>query len=109
MIRFDNKADREYRLLGDKLATIREVLNHFIGNAQKSYRPSDQLTIDEQLFPYKGRCGFTQYMPNKPDKYGLKFFLLCDTVNSYICNLRMYTGELLEAEYNLLRVFLFYK
>lgn len=93
MIRFDNENDREYRLIEDKLAPIREVLNHFVGNAQRAYRPSDQLTVDEQLFPYKGRCRFIQYMPSKPDKYGLKFFLLSDVANSYIYNLRMYTGK----------------
>lgn len=33
------------------------------------------ITIDEQLFPTKCRCRFLQFMANKPDKFGIKFWL----------------------------------
>ena len=45
-----------------------------------------RLTIDEQLFPCKTRCPFIQYMANKPDKFGIKFWLLADAQSKYLCN-----------------------
>ena len=43
------------------------------------------LNVDEQLFPTKGRCKFTQYI-SKPDKFGIKFWLAWDTYSKYIIN-----------------------
>ena len=40
--------------------------------------PGESVTIDEQLYPYRGQCRYRQFMPSKPAKYGLKFWLLCD-------------------------------
>ncbi|KAL2730766.1 piggyBac transposable element-derived protein 4-like [Vespula squamosa] len=50
------------------------------------------LTVDEQLFPTKVRCKFIQYMPNKPDKFDIKFLLPSDT-NNYIINDFPYLGK----------------
>ncbi|KRY04854.1 hypothetical protein T01_11867 [Trichinella spiralis] len=38
------------------------------------YNPSENVTVDERLYPFKGRCQFRQYMPKKPAKYGIKFW-----------------------------------
>nr|CAI5851161.1 unnamed protein product [Callosobruchus analis] len=38
----------------------------------RNYKPSAYLCIDEQLVDVIGRCPFRTYMPNKPDKYGIK-------------------------------------
>ena len=51
------------------------------------------MTIDEQLFPCKTRCPFTQYMANKPDKFGIKFWLLADAQSKYLCNGKPYLGK----------------
>ena len=48
----------------------------FIENCCKHYAMSAYVTIDEQLIPFRWRCGFRQYMPKKPDKYGMKLFLM---------------------------------
>lgn len=71
-IRFDNGAAREARLLQSKAAPILEIWLMLNDNFRKMYRPGANLTVDEQLFPYRGRTRFTQYMPNKPSKYGIK-------------------------------------
>jgi hypothetical protein len=52
------------------------------------------MTVDEQLVPFRGRCSFLQYMPKKPVKYGLKFWLLCDTETRYVLALDLYTGKI---------------
>ncbi|CAL7933005.1 unnamed protein product [Xylocopa violacea] len=85
-IRFDNKNQRSERLQNDKFALISEVWCKFIENSQNCYKPGAYLSIDEQLFPTKARCRFTQYMPNKPDKFGIKFWLVSDVSSKYIVN-----------------------
>ena len=44
--------------------------------------PNFDLAIDKQLFPGKTRCPFIQYTANKPDKFGVKFWLLADAQNT---------------------------
>ncbi|XP_031335147.1 piggyBac transposable element-derived protein 4-like [Photinus pyralis] len=54
--------------------------------------PGPDLTIDEQLVAFRGRCPFRQYIPSKPAKYGLKVFVLVDSSNMYTLNLEIYAG-----------------
>uniref|UniRef100_A0A1A9VXV7 DDE_Tnp_1_7 domain-containing protein n=1 Tax=Glossina austeni TaxID=7395 RepID=A0A1A9VXV7_GLOAU len=77
-IRFDNKNQRSQRLQNDKFASISEVWYKFIENSQNCYKSGAYLGIDKQLVPTKARCRFTQYMPNKSDKFGIKFWLASD-------------------------------
>lgn len=39
-------------------------------NNLEKYKPSENLTIDEQLFSYSDKMRLTQFMSNKPVKYG---------------------------------------
>lgn len=73
-LRFDARSTRSARLKEDKFALMSETWNLFVKNAQKCYFPGAYVTVDEQLFPTKARCRFTQYMANKPDKFGIKFW-----------------------------------
>nr|XP_022904781.1 piggyBac transposable element-derived protein 4-like [Onthophagus taurus] len=92
-LRFDCAATREARKANDKLAAIRELWDIFVANCQKYYTPSQNVTIDEMLVPFRGRCSFRMYMPKKPAKYGLKIMCLCDSRSFYLCNAFVYTGK----------------
>ncbi|XP_011162891.2 piggyBac transposable element-derived protein 4-like [Solenopsis invicta] len=92
-IRFNDKNQRSQRLQTDKFALISTVWYKFIENSQICYKPGPYLTVDEQLFPTKARCRFTQYMPNKPDKFGIKFWLASDVNNKYVVNGFPYLGK----------------
>ncbi|XP_055378966.1 piggyBac transposable element-derived protein 4-like [Condylostylus longicornis] len=92
-IRFDKKNERSVRLQTDKFVLISHVWNSFIENSQNCYVPGPNITIDEQLFPTKARCRFTQYMPNKPNKFGIKFWLASDLQTKYIINGFPYLGK----------------
>jgi hypothetical protein len=92
-IRFDTRSTRSERLKDDKFCLISFVLSRFVANSQRSYIPEESLTIDEQLFPTKARCRFTQYMPNKPDKFGIKFWVLADLNTKYCLNIMPYLGK----------------
>lgn len=91
-IRFDDKNTRDIRRAQDKLAPIRDVFDMINKNLIKCYRPGRNLTIDEQLVPFRGRCPFKQYIPSKPDKYGLKLFWICDSKTSYPLQAVPYLG-----------------
>lgn len=92
-IRFDKKNERSERLKTDKFALISKIWEKFIENSQACYKPDANITIDEQLFPTKARCRFTQYMPNKPDKFGIKFWLASDVRSKYLVNGFPYLGK----------------
>lgn len=92
-IRFDDKNDRVQRSVRDKLAPIRNVFDRWNNNLKTLYTPSEFLTIDEQLIPFRGRCPFRQYIPSKPAKYGIKMWFLCDSQNYYAYNTQVYVGR----------------
>ena len=64
-----------------------------IENCQLAYIPQQNITIDEQLLPCKARCKFTQYMAQKPDKFGLKFWMAVDNETKYLDNGIPYVGK----------------
>lgn len=55
----------------------------FNANLAKLYKPTECLTVDEQLFLYRCRTRFTQYIPSNPSKYGIKVWWICDLKNAY--------------------------
>ena len=78
-LRFDDNPNRIRRGPGaDKFAPIRDVFTTFISLRKSKYTCDLSLTVDEQLMPLKSRCSFIIFMPNKPDKYGIKFWILLD-------------------------------
>lgn len=91
-LRFDDKITREERKKTDRLAAIREVFTIFVANSQKCYTLSENVTIDEKLEGFRGRCIFKQYIPNKPNKYGIKIYALVDAQVFYLYNLEIYAG-----------------
>lgn len=93
MIRFDDRRTREARSADDKLAGISFVWELFLDNCRNRIIPFDSLSVDEQLVPFRGRCNFTQYMPSKPAKYGIKIFWLWDAMTAYALDGIIYTGR----------------
>ncbi|CAF0987998.1 unnamed protein product, partial [Brachionus calyciflorus] len=92
-LRFDEKSTRCTRVMNDKFCMIRELWDRFIKNSQACYVPNQHLTVDEQLLPSKTRCSFIQYMPNKPDKFGIKSWILSEVKSKYTLNGFPYLGK----------------
>ncbi|XP_051915601.1 piggyBac transposable element-derived protein 4-like [Hippocampus zosterae] len=93
VIRFDNRETRVARRALDKLAPIREVWDKWVERLPSMYNPGPEVTVDERLVPFRGRCPFRQYIPNKPAKYGVKIWAACDARSSYAWNMQIYTGK----------------
>ena len=55
--------------------------------------PSDLLSLDETLYPYRGRIGIKQYNPNKLAKYDLLYCSISDAERPYTYNTLPYAGK----------------
>ncbi|KAM9306929.1 piggyBac transposable element-derived protein 4-like [Pholidichthys leucotaenia] len=106
VLRFDDRNTREarrysssssssssYSSSGDKLAPIRHVWDAWQRRLSLLHDPGPEVTVDERLVPFRGRCPFRQYMPNKPAKYGIKLWVTCDAWSSYAWKMQVYTGK----------------
>ena len=91
---FDVKSERRQRVILDKFCLVSSLWKPFIENSQKAYVPSPHITIEKQLLPYKPRCRFIQYMPNKLDKFGIKFWMAVDAETKYLYNSFPYLGKM---------------
>lgn len=91
-LRFDNINDRQERRQMDKMAPIRELFEEFVQQCTDAYSPGTNCTIDEMLIGFYGRCPFKQYIPSKPDKYGIKVFALVSSENFFTVKMEVYCG-----------------
>ncbi|CAJ0955096.1 unnamed protein product [Ranitomeya imitator] len=98
-LRFDDRTTRTERKTHDRLAPIRDIFQRFVVNCKQSYYPGENLTIDEMLPGFRGRCAFRQYIPSKPNKYGIKIYALVDASKTYTYNLEVYAGKQPEGPY----------
>ncbi|XP_045073157.1 uncharacterized protein LOC123486044 [Coregonus clupeaformis] len=87
------RAERRAAGGGDKLAAVREVWDKWVERLPLLYNPGPDVTVDEQLVPFRGRCPFRQYIPSKPAKYGIKTWVACDSKSSYAWKMQVYTGK----------------
>ena len=76
----------------DPIYKLRPFVDPLIANFQAAFRPGREVSIDEAMIGFKGRLWFIQYMPKKPTKWGMKAFVLADSVTGYTYNWRLYAG-----------------
>ena len=56
------------------------------------------------MVPHKGRLSFKQYIKNKPVRWGIKLWVLCEAKTGYVFNFQVYLGKEEGAvEHNLAR------
>lgn len=64
---------RDERRKQDKLAPIREMWEDWVKRIPLMYRPDTNITVDESLVGFRGRCPFKQYMPKNLPNMALKY------------------------------------
>ena len=77
----------------NKLYQIRPLLNTLCGTFQSTFTSNGYFTVDESMVKWKGRLAWRQFMPNKPIRFGMKVWSLCDSVTGYMFNFQIYTGK----------------
>lgn len=62
------------------------------------------LSVDEQIVPFKGQLSVKQYIRGKPNPWGIKLFLLCGQ-SGIVYNLLMYQGNMPEVSEESRKIF----
>ena len=82
----------------DKLQLLLDLL---LPAFKATYTPSQHVAIDESIIAFKGRLGCIQYVKGKPHPWGIKAYVLADSVTGYLYKVCIYLGketELLQSE-----------
>lgn len=77
----------------DRLFRVQPLLDHIRAACKTSYHLRRELAVDERMVATKAKIGFTQYMKNKPTKWGIKLFVLADSSNGYTVDFSVYMGK----------------
>ncbi|XP_050527851.1 piggyBac transposable element-derived protein 4-like [Daktulosphaira vitifoliae] len=98
-MRFDDIGTRAQRKQFDKLAAIRSIFDEFVLRCENYYTVGANVTIDEMLESFRGRCSFRVYIPSKPNKYGIKIQALVDSSTFYTSKMEVYVGTQPDGPY----------
>ena len=82
----------------DKLRKVSSFLEFFKQKCKDLYRPFQRVAVDERMVKSKHRSGIRQYIKNKPTKWGIKLWVLADSLNGYTCDFDVYIGRNAQRE-----------
>ncbi|XP_015177623.1 PREDICTED: piggyBac transposable element-derived protein 4-like [Polistes dominula] len=77
----------------DRLKKILPLVNKLQKKYQETFRPGEDIVIDETFIPRRGGFIFKQYIPNKAHKYGIKLFKLYSS-EGYTWSMKIYSDTL---------------
>jgi hypothetical protein len=91
---------REKSLSGyDKLGQTRWLVDSIRESCKRVWKLGKMCTIDEMMIRYKGTyCPLRQYMPQKPQKWGIKIWCMACLVTKFVWNFAVYYGKTEETE-----------
>lgn len=75
----------------DRLFKIRPLVDSLQNKFKQIPIETQMICVDEQTIPFKGKSFLKQYNPKKPNKWGYKLFVLCDS-QGLVHNFEIYTG-----------------
>jgi len=67
--------------------------DHIAAACRKHYEMSAFVAVDEMLSSFRGKCPFRVYMPSKSAKYGMKIWVVADSVTAYCGYMQAYLGK----------------
>lgn len=74
----------------DKLFKFRYMIDTLRNAFMENYTPHEHISVDEAMIPFKG---FKKFMKDKPVKFGIKMWVLADSVTAYCHNFDIYVGK----------------
>lgn len=72
---------------------VHPVLDYIAKKFKELYQPGQNICIDKGMMLWRGRLSFRVYNPQKPIKYGIKSYILCDSGKGYCFNMKPYVRE----------------
>ena len=76
----------------DPLAKIRPVYEHMRNRYKALYTPGVNICVDEAMCPWRGNLAFRVYMKDKPVKWGIKFYELCESETAYVFDFEIFAA-----------------
>ena len=89
-LRFHDAATRRSCRSPDKFLLIRNAFEIWNESPLDAFVPVPNLTVDEQLVTFRGRCPFRQYMPSKLGKYSITIWEICNSTSHYALKMDVY-------------------
>ena len=77
----------------DPLYRIRQMHDRYLSWSRSTYIPEQNLSLDEATMLWKGHVSYRVYNPNKPAKFGVKLYELCESSSAYVVDWQVYTGK----------------
>lgn len=78
---------------GDKLRKIESFVDYFKTRCRELYQPRQNVAINERMVKSRHRSGIRQYIKDKPNKWGIKLWVLADSSNGYTIDYDIYIGR----------------
>uniref|UniRef100_A0A8C3A2I5 PiggyBac transposable element-derived protein domain-containing protein n=1 Tax=Cyclopterus lumpus TaxID=8103 RepID=A0A8C3A2I5_CYCLU len=91
-LHFNNNEERQEE--NDPIYKLRPLVTH-LNSKLTSIPMSENLVVDEQMVPFKGRSRIKQYLPSKPKKWGYKLLVLAGS-DGVPHNFEIYTGRVVQ-------------
>jgi hypothetical protein len=78
----------------DKVGQCRWLIDVIQRACKSAWQLGAYCTIDELMVRYKGSyCPIRQYLPMKPEKWGIKIWCLADSITKYVYDFDVYMGK----------------
>ncbi|GFO01917.1 poc1 centriolar protein homolog a [Plakobranchus ocellatus] len=75
------------------LHKIQPIYDHLRYTFSSLYTPKQKLCIDEAICPWRGKLRFRVYMKDKPNKWGVKLYKLCESSSGYVSDFEIYAAD----------------
>ena len=76
------------------MGQVRWLVDTIRGACMREYSLGKYVTVDEMMIEYKGSyCLARQYMPNKPEKQGVKVWYMAYSTLKFAYNFEIYCGK----------------
>ena len=85
----------------DRFYKIKGLPNLIILKFQSLYIPNQNIRIDENMLPLKGRISFHQFSSSKRIQFGIKAWVLADLKSGYVYGFSLYIGKIVEVQKDL--------
>ena len=72
---------------------IQPLLDLLCPRFEEVYTPDRHISIDESIISFRGRLGCIQYIKGKPNPWGIKAYVLADSISGYLYKVRFYLGR----------------
>ncbi|CAG2214196.1 unnamed protein product [Mytilus edulis] len=77
----------------DPSAKFKPILDSLNMRSKYLYTPERNLSIDESLVGTRARSVMTQYIPSKSHKFGIKLWMLVESISGYLIHSTVYRGR----------------